>query len=763
MDGINGDSPTRPKHTHSIEYRSLHVENSRKTLTQDIPEVPEVSLDSLMHAVLHDIPDSELERVCDKLLKAGCFTDVDSDNPRWRCLPLSPRIALKSEAVVFESLEKIAKDIAKYSGISRPIAHLRVAGQLTPLSDRRNTSRPDGFFHLGSVGPQRPNWANIVMPMEFKNMSSDASQTDDFEKVLWSMHHIMRNDPRRRYVHGLTCENTQVRLWFHDRSDVVASTKFDINKDWKYLVRIILSMLSATRVELGYDPTVRAVTSNDGNAEPSYNITIHNVDEGTNNVYRTVGILSDIGVDSMVCRASRVWEVKKLVNGVPGGDSYVLKDIWVHEDRIPEHEILQDIREAQPEYSDYFLTPLDHCFVPLVPSEPQTADSTHKTLGHSRDLKPTGKTLPTRIRTFSQLPSESKGSASTPRDSVGHPHDILNVRGEGGRKLVRLSKHARRHYRILFKEIGKPVHDLRNFTDVFIAIRGGWEGLHAMHLCGYVHRDVSSGNILLVDPQGNKRGVIMDLEYAKKIDDMSEPHDVKTGTAAFMATEVAFTEHHRLESLRSKRQTNPSREAMELWGKSDRKADAPSSSELPPLPPFRHNPLHDMESVWWLCVWIMFYLSCSKKKRLEQYENSRQVFGSQHTKEKFSEPRKFGPLTTHLSETPKMASEIKSWLLMLNCHYTDCYEKQDSWTDPPTILRIDDATIEESYTFGQKTLQTLEEASKSLPKCVTLPERFEQKNPTSGKSPLILDCVLLPPPPKKRRYVITLRSGSAMQ
>ncbi|KAG8728523.1 hypothetical protein FRC11_010883, partial [Ceratobasidium sp. 423] len=373
-----------------------------------------------------------------------------------------------------------------------------------------------------------------------------------------------------------------------------------------------------------------------------------------------------------------------------------------------------------------------------------SASNTHETLGHRRGLKLTGEP--------SQRSLDDKGSPSTSNESVGHSDD---------RKVYIPSKHARRHHRILLKEIGQPVHDLRNFTDVFTAIRGGWEGLHAMHLSGYVHRDVSSGNILLVDPQGNKRGVIMDLEYAKKMDDMSEPHDVKTGTAAFMATEVAFTKHHRLGSLRSKRRTNPSRETLVSWGKSDRDdLPPPSSSELPPLPPFRHNPLHDMESVWWLCVWIMFYLSCSEKKLLEQYENSCQIFRSQHTKEKFSGLDEFELLTSHLSETPKMASGIELWLLMLNYHYTDCYEKQDSRTDPPTILHIDDDTTEESYTYGRKTLKILEEASESLPKCMTLPERLERKNSTSGKSPRrTLDCVLLPPP-KKRRYVTTLRPGS---
>jgi prepilin-type processing-associated H-X9-DG protein len=42
-----------------------------------------------------------------------------------------------------------------------------------------------------------------------------------------------------------------------------------------------------------------------------------------------------------------------------------------------------------------------------------------------------------------------------------------------------------------------------------------------MHKCGYVHRDVSTGNILFCDG----RGILMDLEYAKRMDAETKPHE----------------------------------------------------------------------------------------------------------------------------------------------------------------------------------------------------------------------------------------------
>jgi serine/threonine protein kinase len=54
-------------------------------------------------------------------------------------------------------------------------------------------------------------------------------------------------------------------------------------------------------------------------------------------------------------------------------------------------------------------------------------------------------------------------------------------------------------------------------------------GLEAIHEAKYVHRDVSSGNILLVlDSDGGKRGIIIDLEYAKEIDSEYASHGIKT-------------------------------------------------------------------------------------------------------------------------------------------------------------------------------------------------------------------------------------------
>ncbi|KAL4242335.1 hypothetical protein ABKN59_011958, partial [Abortiporus biennis] len=60
-------------------------------------------------------------------------------------------------------------------------------------------------------------------------------------------------------------------------------------------------------------------------------------------------------------------------------------------------------------------------------------------------------------------------------------------------------------------------------------------------------------------------------------------HELRTGTLAFMAYEVALGEYI----------------AQDLPNETYR--PRPRS-----FPTFFHNPLHDLESIWWICLWGVF-------------------------------------------------------------------------------------------------------------------------------------------------------------
>ncbi|CAE6457318.1 unnamed protein product [Rhizoctonia solani] len=243
-----GGTPTRTKHTQSPKYRSPHVDNARSTLTNDIPEVPEVKLLPLMNAVLIDIPLDQLNSVCDKLISDGHIIYINK-NPKWRCLPRNPSTVKKPETEVFKFIVIII-NLIDASCSEQSDVNCLADGDRGPTSFRHDRSRPDGFFYLGEQ-QKRSNlvmWLYVFFTLEFKKAGGKDNQIDNRAKMMWSLHHMMRNDARRRFVHGMTCENTKARLWYHDRCDIVASEEFDLNKDWKHLVRIVLSYLDPSPV-----------------------------------------------------------------------------------------------------------------------------------------------------------------------------------------------------------------------------------------------------------------------------------------------------------------------------------------------------------------------------------------------------------------------------------------------------------------------------------------------------------------------------------
>ncbi|KIM22535.1 hypothetical protein M408DRAFT_28662, partial [Serendipita vermifera MAFF 305830] len=136
----------------------------------------------------------------------------------------------------------------------------------------------------------------------------------------------------------------------------------------------------------------------------------------------------------------------------------------------------------------------------------------------------------------------------------------------------------RKHYRIVFKgKAGQALHDISSPREYFTGLLGGVKALRALRKAGYIHRDLSTGNVLLVKGDQGKadHGVLIDLEYAKRFPDTGEEsHNVRTGTFEFMACEV------------------DARDFLFL----------PDTSDDTVVPWF-HNPIHDIESIWWIAVW----------------------------------------------------------------------------------------------------------------------------------------------------------------
>ena len=152
-----------------------------------------------------------------------------------------------------------------------------------------------------------------------------------------------------------------------------------------------------------------------------------------------------------------------------------------------------------------------------------------------------------------------------------------------------------------------------------------------LFLAGWVHRDISTGNIIVVESGGSLRGLLSDLEYAKATGTQGSSPDPKTvcfdvkyrffltfdqGTPYFMPLEI-----HRGKKFTS----GPN---ARVWTLEELKNDIHSHlSQRPKLPKaiLRYTSNHDQESLMWVALWIVYGLvdwDQAKKIRTEIFKNT---------------------------------------------------------------------------------------------------------------------------------------------
>ncbi|THH02934.1 hypothetical protein EW145_g6678, partial [Phellinidium pouzarii] len=322
----------------------------------------------------------------------------------------------------------------------------------------------------------------------------------------------------------------------------------------------------APKADLGWDPTITVSETTEGRV---YHFDL----EGRK--FDTVAVLSDFAADAIIGRATRAFRVIVPVSKI----EYALKDVWLDDDRELEHviydELLGDIekkygKDVREEAKKFLLTPEVHCKVKVDGQE----DHTRKVM----------------------MPMKSAGYLSV-QDRMDH----LGTRAphEDGRTRI----HHRIHYRVVFKEVATPLYNVMDLRGVFVVLKDCTRLLQWMHGCGWVHRDISSGNVYSYGGQG----LLGDLEYAKK--DSGGKHDVRTGTLDFMSVEVAES--------RYMFEPEPNDE--------DSRSKASLNMGLVRIPVFYYNGIHDMESLWWLPIWMMFFHDIKSQAMMDESQMRRRV------------------------------------------------------------------------------------------------------------------------------------------
>jgi hypothetical protein len=241
MEPATPDTPATPRASQLSKNWSLN--DRRKALQNDLLYMTKVSLDEFIETFLPKLPEG-IEVTSD-------FVTQMNEVQSWNEF-LPPLGAKGIEDVTFKRLTCIFDKMVQLAqtqwGNRCPMQQwsLLTAPTSTPTTpERPSTFKPDAYFYQTECSRTRSySYYDMAFTAEFKNEKncglvdvSPASpilfvpplnRSQDVTKVVYAMQHIMAVDARRRFIFGITIENTSLRLWYANRSMLVSSTPLDI-------------------------------------------------------------------------------------------------------------------------------------------------------------------------------------------------------------------------------------------------------------------------------------------------------------------------------------------------------------------------------------------------------------------------------------------------------------------------------------------------------------------------------------------------------
>ncbi|KAL1673547.1 hypothetical protein EV122DRAFT_222405 [Schizophyllum commune] len=335
-------------------------------------------------------------------------------------------------------------------------------------------------------------------------------------------------DIRRKFHFAITVEGSQARLWCHSRSLSVVTNTFDIHASKEELIQWILFVSFATEHQLGFDQTATRVV--DKRKRWQYQFDIPH-DDNTVRTYQTVDTLYESCTSSLGHGAVRVFKVKRVTEkgkadtfSKEDRQVYVLRDCWLLDDEgiDLETETQQALKRA-----------LEAC-------------------------------------------TQSK------EDVEDVSRYLMQIDAEGVVEREELKILGRKHRRTLFRYVCTDLYKVHDPAVFFFALDKAVFVLNWFRRIGWMHRDVSPGNIMIRRLSESSAAPLCqrytahlaDLEWCREYSKIS-PREFVAGTMRYMAFEALNGRH--------------------MFTQGSKKIKLADTY-------FVQNPLHDLESTLWMAL-----------------------------------------------------------------------------------------------------------------------------------------------------------------
>ncbi|KAF6758221.1 hypothetical protein DFP72DRAFT_1005947 [Ephemerocybe angulata] len=534
---------------------------------------------------------------------------------------------------LWTKLEDLANDIRQ----CMETAGVQCTGlELSLLPDSRSDSDDDiedatseSFVETDGQrsGDEPSSYASLDMSVPVAVRVNGESIAQNRKQLMQAMGDILEGDITRNFTYGISIEDDCVSLWYSTRKNTIMATSFSYIERPDLLIRVFLSLFSADREALGYESHITRLadgsylyeldgtTTKAGTAKSNERLrSKRTLKQDQSFFFKTTHLVSG--------GHTRIWkavEVTSKLNLKPKHKSreIILKDTWVDNDSATEFDLqrqmFQDIDALKQSNWES---------LPILSSIPGDREEFDRLRGYLKDDSYKGLFLRYDERMcYTGLPGKSRSNRLwKPTSAHGSAHSLAENPGPSGKALrpdsmedapvsdeLRIS--AKRRCFFVFPETCTRVSNLPTLGDAINVLNQAYYALLIMFCTGWVHRDISNGNILAIEKNGKWMVRLADLEFAKKLSpNLQESSDLRVGTPYFMAYEIQSSDlicpldHRKLEKPRSV-----------VWGPPP--PDRESAASEISFKTVVHTVLHDIESLWWLILWIITSrVSCEASK-----------------------------------------------------------------------------------------------------------------------------------------------------
>lgn len=356
-------------------------------------------------------------------------------------------------------------------------------------------------------------WKYVQIIGQF-HRSGDVCYQNGLLRLCRSAHHVFASQPTRLFLHGFYIRGAMIELWIFDRSGLYCSDLFDYQRDFTQFLFILLSYQRMTDQDLGNSNIIE--TDIGGN----YILLDNTAMPSLRKLYlesQPIASRADLVGTGTTCYRARLPDSKQW--------KYVVKFKWRWARERPENELLK----VAAEKCVWGAVSLDYY------QELETTANLRRGLRWGTH------------RAFAIPHAQGEQVACTTRDGlVEHTKETNNF--FQNRILACM----------VTSPVGRPLHTFQSVLELLQVFRDAIKCHRSLYNDGGIlHRDVSHGNVIILDGQekGRPHGILIDLDSALELDKEEEENETGsiTGTRPFMAIGVlkreCHTYRHDLESF----------------------------------------------------------------------------------------------------------------------------------------------------------------------------------------------------------------------